>query len=346
MFSKYSFYFILLSVLPIGLFAQSGGNNTFEFLNLVGPARTASLGGNSIATYGDDVTLAIQNPSVLNPSMTKQLSISYVGYVADIKFGDVMYAQDIANVGTFSANLHFINYGDFDLTNENSEVLGTFKASEYALGLSWSKALDSNLRIGTTLKGILSDLGENSSNGVAADVALIYHKPEKFFTATILVKNIGRQLKKYDGGVQEDLPFEIQAGLSKKLDKAPFRFSIIGQQLQTWDITFKDPNNTGIDPLTGEVKDDRITFADKAIRHVILNLEVLFSQNFNLRFGYNFLRRSELKLAEKKGLSGLTAGLGFKISKFHFSYARSMFVPFAGSNHFTITTSLSDYVKK
>ena len=119
MFSKYSFYFILLSVLPIGLFAQSGGNNTFEFLNLVGPARTASLGGNSIATYGDDVTLAIQNPSVLNPSMTKQLSISYVGYVADIKFGDVMYAQDVANVGTFSANLHFINYGDFDLTNEN-----------------------------------------------------------------------------------------------------------------------------------------------------------------------------------------------------------------------------------
>lgn len=346
MHSKLLLHFVIWSLLPTYLLAQSGGNNTFEFLNLVGPARTASLGGNSIATYGDDVTLAIQNPSVLNPTMSKQFSLSYVGYVADIKFGDVMYAHDIAKIGTFSANLHFINYGDFDLTNENSEVLGTFKASEYALGLSWSKSLDSNLRIGTTLKGILSDLGENSSNGIAADVALNYYKPEKFFTATILIKNIGRQLKKYDGAEQEDLPFEIQAGLSKKLAKAPFRFSIIGQHLQKWDITYKDPNNTGIDPLTGESKEDKITFADKAIRHVILNLEVLFSQNFNLRFGYNFLRRSELKLAEKKGLSGLTAGLGFKINKFHFSYARSMFVPFAGSNHFTITTSFSDFVKK
>ena len=344
--SKYLLSFVLWIFLSNCSFAQSGGNNTFEFLNLIGPARTAALGGNSIATFGDDVTLAIQNPSALNPSMSKQLSFSYVGYVADIKFGDVMYAHDVAKVGTFSANLHFINYGDFDLTNENSEVLGSFNAAEYALGLSWSKALDSNLRIGTTVKGILSDLGENTSNGVAADIALNYYKPEKFFTATILVKNIGRQLKKYDGGEQEDLPFEIQAGLSKKLANAPFRFSIIGQQLQKWDITYKDPNNTGIDPLTGEAKDDKITTTDKAIRHVILNLEVLFSQNFNLRFGYNFLRRSELKLAEKKGLSGLTAGLGFKISKFHFSYARSMFVPFAGSNHFTITTSLSDFVKK
>lgn len=329
------------------IFAQSGGNNTFEFLNLVSPARSAGLGGNAIATHADDVCLALQNPSQLQPNMHHQLSFSYVAHVDGIKFGDVIYAHNINKFGTVAGFLHFVNYGSFTQTDETSLEIGSFKASENAVGITWSKALDSNLYIGTTLKGIFSNMGlGNTSNGVAADVALTYYNPEKLFCATLVAKNFGRQFKKYDGAEKEELPFEIQAGISKKLLNAPFRFSLIGQQLQKFDITYKDPNQNGIDPLTGENKVENITLGNKLIRHAILNIEILFTKNFNVRFGYNFLRRKELGLSDKKGLAGVTAGVGFKISKFQFSYAKSVFVPFDGSNHFTISTNFNNFLKK
>ena len=67
------------------LFAQIGGDNTFEFLNLNSSARIAALGGNAIATRTDDVTLVSENPSQLMPSMSKQVGLSFVNYFAGIK---------------------------------------------------------------------------------------------------------------------------------------------------------------------------------------------------------------------------------------------------------------------
>ncbi len=345
---RFKYFAILLLVFfSTVVFGQSGGNNSFGFLNLVSPARSAGLGGNAIATHADDVSLALQNPSQLLSNMNRQLSFSYVGHVAGIKFGDVIYAHHLNKFGTIAGFLHFVNYGTFKETDETSLEIGSFKASENAVGLSWSKALDSNLYIGTTLKGIFSNMGlGNTSNAIAADVALTYYDPHKLFCATLVAKNFGTQFKKYDGAEKENLPFEIQAGISKKLLNAPFRFSLIGQQMQKFDITYKDPNQNGIDPLTGENKVETISFSDKLIRHAILNVEILITKNFNVRFGYNFLRRKELALSERKGLAGVTAGVGFKVSRFQLSYAKSVYVPFDGSNHFTISTNFGDFVKK
>jgi len=327
-------------------FAQLGGKSTFQFLNLNASARPAALGGNAIATHEDDVTLVWQNPSQLQISMNKQLAFSYVGYIADIKFGDVAYAQSAGKFGMYAATLHFVNYGSFDRTDETSAIIGTYTAGEYALALSWSKALDSNLFIGASFKGILSDLGDYKSNGVAADVGITWYKPEKLICATFVVKNVGTQLKKYENGDREPLPFEIQAGFSKQLLNAPFRFSFIGQQLQKFDLSFIDPLKSGVDPLTGEDKSEKISFAKKVSLHLIMNVEILFSKNFNVRLGYNFLRRNELGFPDKKGLSGLSGGFGFKVNKFNLSYARAVYNTAGGSNHFTITTSLSSFKKK
>ncbi len=334
-------FFLFLSAAD--LLAQSGGNNTFEFLNLVAPARSAALGGNAIATHSDDITLAAQNPALLSQEMDRQISLSYVGYIAGIKYGNVMFAKDFFSTGTFAFNLHYISYGNMDETDVTSEKTGTFNAGEYAFNLAWSKALDSSLMIGTNLKYILSSLGQNQSNGIAADVGLNWYNKDKFLSVSLLVKNFGRQLRAYDGAEQEDLPFEIQAGIAKQLPKAPFRFSLIAQQMQKFDLTYTDPSQTGVDPLTGEDRTEKNTFRDKLVRHLILNAEILFSKNFNLRLGYNFLRRNELGSPEKKGMSGISFGLGFKVNRFQFSYAYSVFNTAAGSNHFTVTTNLKSF---
>jgi hypothetical protein len=161
--------------------------------------------------------------------------------------------------------------------------------------------------------------------------------------ATLVIRNAGTQLKHYDNEEKEKIPFEVQAGISKQLAKAPFRFSLIGQQLQTFDLSYKDPNLNGIDPLTGEVKTQKISFANKVMRHAIVNAEILFTKNFNVRIGYNYLRRKELALTDKKGLSGMSFGFGFKVNRFQFAYAYSVYLPSQPGNNFTISTNLSSF---
>lgn len=321
-------------------FAQIGGNSTFDFLNLVAPARAAALGGNAISTPSNDITLFAQNPSLLRPAMDLQISTSYVGHLAGIKFGNVLFAKDFSKVGTFGFNMLYISYGEFVETNVNAEEIGVYKAGEYAFNVAWSKPLDSNLFVGANVKYIISNFGSNTSNGVAADVALNWFDDEKFWSAAVVVKNVGTQLKVYDGAEREKLPFEIQAGVTRQLPKAPFRISLILQQLQKFDLSYKDPSESGIDPLTGESKEEKLSTFDKVTKHAIINLEILFTQNFNVRIGYNFLRRYELQFPEKKGMSGLSLGFGFKINRFQISYANSIFNPAGGSNHFTISTNL------
>ena len=340
-----SYLIVVMSCFSTVAVAQSGGSSVFTFLNLVAPARTAALGGNSIATRADDITLAAQNPALLSPEMDQQLAFSHVFHLAGINYGNLMAAKDLKKFGTTAFNLHYISYGQFDQTNTSSEKTGTFSAGEYAFNLAYSKALDSNFFIGANVKAIFSNFADNKSNGVGADLGLNWIRPKTLWSFSLVAKNIGRQLKAYDGAENEKLPFEIQAGIAKQLPKAPFRFSLIAQQMQKFDITYSDPSQSGIDPLTGESKADKITFGDKLVRHLIVNVEVLFTKNFNVRFGYNLLRRNELGFPEKKGMSGMAFGLGFKVSKFQFSYAHEVFNTAGGNNHLTLTTCLKNFKK-
>lgn len=345
MFSRLGIFFFLSWLSGGAVLAQTGGAGTFSFLRLVAPARPAALGGNAIATRADDVTLTAQNPALLSPEMDQQISLSYVGHIAGIRYGNVMAAKDLKKAGAIGFNLHYISYGTFDQTNVNAEKTGTFTAGEYAFHLSWSKALDSTFFIGTSVKAIFSNFADNTSNGIGADIGINWIHPRTLWSIALVARNIGTQLKAYDGAEREKLPFELQIGFAKQLPKAPFRFSIIGQQVQRFDITYQDPAQTGIDPLTGESTSDKITFGDKIVRHVIANVEVLLTKNFNLRFGYNVLRRNELGFPERKGMSGMTLGLGFKVNKFHFSYAHVVYNTAGNSNHVTLTTSLKSFAK-
>ena len=66
-----------------------------------------------------------------------------------------------------------------------------------------------------------------------------------------------------------------------------------------------------------------MTRFDKAMLHVVPSAEILLSENFMLRVGYNVRRRKEMVLAEKPSAIGLTFGMGVRVSKFHISYGYS-----------------------
>jgi hypothetical protein len=344
-----------LTLLILSIFAgtvaksQIGGDNTYEFLNLSSSARIAAMGGKMVPVKDNDLNLVFCNPALLNSEMDRTLTFSGVGYFADIKYGYVAYAQDIKELGSFAAGMHYVNYGDFTETDVTGQVIGEFKAAEYSLNLSWARPLvpDSALTIGTTLKTIYSSLEDYTSFGMAVDLGLNYYIERNLINLTLVAKNAGRQFTYYTSGNNEPLPFELLFGVSKKLAKAPFRFSVNYQHLEKFDMSYKDPvKENEVDPITGETSSEKITFGDKLLPHFILGAELLLSKNFHVRGGYNFQRRKELGVETKMSTVGISWGFGFRISKFHFSYGRATYHLAGASNHFSLTANLGQLFTK
>ncbi len=356
-FCKYLFYFFSLAFCQPS-FSQIGGSSTYEFLNLSVPARVAAVGGTLISVKDNDVNLSFQNPGLLDSTMHNQLSMSYIDYFTDIRYGYAAYSRYYRNIGNFSAGIQFLDYGNFIAANNLGEITGNFKAADYCLNLSYSRPVkiikskkrspvDSMFAVGATLKTIYSKLGEYTSYGNAIDVGGIYNNRKKLFSAALVIKNVGKQWKTYHV-VHEPLPFEIQVGVSKKLAHAPFRFSITATHLEKWDLTYVDPLAVNIDPITNDtIQPSKVSkFADKLARHFVLGGEILLTKNFNLRVGYNYERRQELKLESHPGIAGFSFGFGIKISKFHLSYGYAEYHAAGGPNHITITTNFSEFYSK
>ena len=55
---KRTFNILILCTLSISGFAQTGGDNIYEFLNLTHSAYVSSLGGTNISVYNNDLNLA------------------------------------------------------------------------------------------------------------------------------------------------------------------------------------------------------------------------------------------------------------------------------------------------
>jgi hypothetical protein len=345
------FLICLLTILMFQqLHGQLGGQQTYQFLNLSQSARTTALGGSLLSVADDDVALAYSNPALLNPSIHTQLSLNHNFHFADIQHGFINYGHHLDSLGlSFHVGINYINYGDFLRTDEFGIQQGNFDAKETAITIGASKMYEDRLRFGMNLKLISSKFDAYSSLGLAADLGVYYHNPEKSYSLAAVIKSVGTQLSTYNG-LREKLPLEIQIGFSKKLSHLPFRFSIIAHNLQQWGVRYDDPNQQAEVGLFGEVQEENSfsTGIDNFFRHFIFNGEFLFGkkENFRLRFGYNHLRRKELSVSEFRSLGGFSLGFGLKIKKFRIDYGVGYYHLAGGVNHLSLSTNLKEFKKK
>lgn len=333
-------------IFSIQAFAQSGGTTTYKFLNLTNSARVAALGGNFLTIHDHDLSLALANPSLISPQMNHTLSLNFIDHFAGTSSGFASYGFNLNKLGNFAATMQYYSYGKSDNTTEYGETLGQFSAGEYAFNLGWGRMLDSVFSIGANFKMIYSGLETYNSFGMAVDVAGSY-VPNETFCASILFRNVGRQITAYTSAGVEPLPFEIQAGISKKLSHVPFRYSILLQHLEKLDLSYTDPN-AAVDPFTGEViKESGIdAFSKNVMRHIIIGGEFIPAKFLSIRFGYNYLRRQEMKVVSRPGTVGFSWGIGLKISKFNFSYSRAAYHITGSPNFISVATNLGDWGKK
>lgn len=331
-------------------FSQVGGRSVYNFLDLNSSARVAAVGGYNVSLNVNDPSLIYFNPALLHDSLHNHLAINYTDYYAGINYGYASYSRHFEKYGDFAAGVHYVNYGKFIRADETGVENGNFTASEYAINLTYSKPLNGHFRAGVNFKPILSFFDSWSSYGLVTDLGLHYTSDNRMLQGGLVLHNVGLQLKSYTGDYTEPVKPEIVTGVSYKLKHAPFRFSITARHLEKWDLTYDKPEEEGewanvfdtVPAKTQKLEE----FGDKAMRHLIFGTELLIFRNFYVSMGFNYQRRQELKIETRPAMVGFSWGFGFRVSKFLISYSRSTYHLAGGTNHFSVTTNLNQFISK
>ncbi len=339
---KQKFYLVFLFCLIIitGK-AQIGGESTYQFLELTNSARIAALGGNQIAILDStDLNLPYYNPASLHKSMENKVLVNYVNYMADINYGYASFAKSFDSIGNFAVGIHYINYGKFLEATEFGELTGNeFKAAEYAFHFIYSNSYKW-LNYGAALKSVLSSFESYQSFGIAADFGISIASKSKYTNVSLVARNVGTQITTYyDDGNYEKIPFNLQVGISRRLKHAPILLSANMQYLNNWDLGTPAPgkNDEELDFFQREE-----SFGKQIMRHLVLGVELLPSENFIIRAGYNYQRREELKFNDRASMVGFSAGFGLKIKRFRLDYAISQYHIAGSSNLFSLAININN----
>ena len=292
-------------------------NAVYNFLTLPYSAKATALGGMNISSLKNDLGLATFNPSLLDRSMDGTLHLSIKPYLADIKQYDFSGAHSKHNY-VMGWGVHYLNYGPIQSTDIAGNPMGEFNPSDYSVQFSMAGKYMENFYLGSTLKFIQSNYGVYTSSGLGLDVGLRYKSPNDLNQFSILVKNIGTQLKSYTQ--KEELPFNLILGWTKKLQNAPIQFSLTAEKLSLWNLAYNDTtfNNQEGYQNAGSLQN--------LFNHFIIASEFYMGDQFEINIGYNFMRRFDLNIQNQQNwLNGFSTGLGFQLTKLDLQYGNAFF---------------------
>lgn len=319
--------------------AQRGGETMYGILHLTQSARMATFGGNQVGMRGNDVSMLMHNPAIMDSTWSEQVSLSYVPYIADINYGFGGLAWSFKNIGNFAFGVQYLDYGSFIAANEAGIQTGTFGAGETVFQLGYSRQISTLWSAGISLKPVTSRIESYNSWALAGDLGVFYRSTDGLFSFGTVFKNWGRQLSAYDSSPLESLAPDLQIGISKKLKHAPFRFLLTAQDLLSGSLSYKVLDESGT-KFSNEEDD---SFDKKLFRHLVLGLEFVPSNNFYVGAGVNPRRRQELRVESLTSTVGYSWGFGIRVYKFNFSYGSTRYHLGGTSNHFSITTNLSSF---
>lgn len=293
----YLFLFIIL----LAAFAQElsartdGGSGTqYNFLRLPSSAHAAALGGDNVSVVDDDAALAFNNPALLSSVSDKTMQLNYLNYMSGANMLSASFNRVVKERATWAASAQYLDYGTMKEVDAENVQTGEFSAKDIAIAGSFSYLLTDRLSGGIAAKLVNSYIADYNSIGFCVDLGLNYYDPVREWSVSMVMKNLGGELKAYDEEYGK-MPFDVQIGVSKRFVNTPFRVH----------ATIVDLNHPKY----------------KAINHVVVGADVLLGDNFWLGAGYNFRRANEMRVTDSEGKesshgAGLSIGAGLALSRF------------------------------
>ncbi|MGN1253077.1 MAG: type IX secretion system protein PorQ [Prevotella sp.] len=274
--------------------AQNDSQTGYNFLRLPVSAHAAALGGDNISVIDDDEALIFNNPALLSSVTDKSLNLNYMTYMEGAKTASASFNRVVGKRASWAVSGQYLDYGSMKETDENNVELGEFSAKDISLAGYFSYLLTDRVSGGITAKFISSYIADYNSIAVGVDLGLNYYDPDREWSLSFVLKNLGGELKAYDEDYNR-MPFDMQIGVSKQFANMPLRLH----------ATLVDLNHPHY----------------KFINHAVIGADALLSDNFWIGLGYNFRRANEMKIASSDGKSsshgaGLSLGAGLTLNRF------------------------------
>lgn len=335
---------ILSVVVSSTLFGQTlGGSSVFNFLKLPNTPQLTSLGGVNVSVTSNDVGLAFNNPALLKKEMHTQMNAVFNDFYAGINTYHLSFAYRQEKLKTsFGWGLTYIDYGKISETDASGNMMGSVKPTDWVMQVSASRGYLEKWNYGAAFKFISSNYGIYRSNGIAMDMGVLYTDTANLFSASIVAKNMGYQLKQYAGTEADELPFDFQAGITKKLRNAPLSFSFTAHHLHQFDIRYNDTVFNNENNFGASTK-GKFTF-DKIFRHFVFAAQIFPVPQIEVSVGYNHLRRKELNISNTtNGFNGFSLGVGLVVKKIQVRYARTHYQNNTAYNQLGLNLQLNEH---
>lgn len=310
---------MILSGILLCSFNLYSEETPFNFLRYISNARAAALSG-AVVSITNDPSVVFYNPASISTVQDKDFSVTFLKHVLDINSGNISYVRKLDDIGVVSANLVFTSNGSFDYADDKGNLSGsTFGANDLAFGFSYSNILDTNLYYGATLKFMFVSLEKYSTSAVAVDAGLLYRLKDNRTNVGLSILHAGTQLSKI-GGVSENPPIDIRAGINHRLQGLPLLVNFSLHHLA----------------------DETDKFVDK-LKNFSLGGEFYIGKYIQLRAGYENMIRSVTASKQNKGLTGISAGLGIVTKNFNFDYAYTRYGEAAHLHRFSLALDLKQF---
>ena len=289
-------FFSLISVLTWAQDSQTG----YNFLRLPVSAHAAALGSDNISIIEDDPSLMFHNPALLSSVSDKTLNLNYMNYMEGANAASASFSKIVKEKATVGVMAQFLDYGKMKEVDEHNVQTGEFSAKDIAIAGALSYQLGTNIVGGITARFITSYIGDYNAFAMGVDLGVNYYHPEKEWSVSAVVKNLGGELDAYEEEYSK-LPLDLQIGASKRLIGSPLRLS----------ATLVDLNHMN----------------KKFIHHLVAGADIILSPQIYVAVGYNFRRANEMEIVsndEERGSShgaGLSLGAGLQLDRFKLNIA-------------------------
>ena len=346
-FQMKSIILFFLSIVFVAQAQYTHGNYAFTYLNQLNNARSAAVGGRLYAINDKDICLTLDQPALVQSAHALQFHSSLGILPSGVRYGMLVSALK-TKWGVFAPYVRYMNYGDFTQTDANGQTTGTFNALDYNIGSSYAYAPNPYFKLGAQLNLLGSQLQRYSAFAVAFHFSALLVHPNEQFMASVGLRNAGFVFKDYTAQSGSKLPMDIYGAVSYKLAHAPFRFSLVGHSLNTPQNIWLDPNaKETLDPLTGDTIPVYVpNLGEKIANHLHFQLELVPKGAIQLRMGFDYNRRQQLKLNDFPGIAGFSFGTRIHVKRFDLDYGIQFYSKAGSIQTIGLSTDLKRLKKK
>jgi hypothetical protein len=337
----------MLQIVGVAFAQYSNGSNAFTYLNQLNNARAAAVGGRLYAINDKDICLTLDQPALVNTSQALQFHSSLGVLPSGVRYGMLVSAVK-TKWGVFAPYVRYMNYGNFTQTDATGQATGTFNALDYNIGSSYAYTPNPYFKLGAQLNLLGSQLERYSAFALAFQFSALLVHPNEQFMASVGLRNAGFVFKDYTAQSKSTLPLDVYAAVSYKLAHAPFRFSLVGHSLNTPQNIWLDPNaKESLDPLTGDTIPVYVpNLGEKIANHLHFQLELVPKGAVQMRMGFDYNRRQQLKLNDFPGLAGFSFGTRIHVKRFDLDYGIQFYSKAGSIQTIGLSTDLKRLKKK